>query len=163
MHWGRSRRISQEIKAASAFRMCLHTEAFSLASQPHLIAEVPRKKSKYQIHIPCGLCRAGGETHTSMLNGPTESHPTTSILVVTQPSLSSSIIFSCEYPFILFWSTLFRCHLQILQMPECFQCLAKDKTCLKGNWVFSNSWQEDLFTPVPNPKGPGGRAGFPVS
>lgn len=34
-----------------------------------------KENSKYQIHIPCGLCCVGGETHTSTGDGPTECHP----------------------------------------------------------------------------------------
>lgn len=44
-----------------------------------------KENSKDQIHIPCGLCCVGGETHRSTGDGPTDCHPNTAIWFSPSP------------------------------------------------------------------------------
>lgn len=95
MSWGeaKSHQLSQEIKAAPAFRMCLHTEAFSLASQPHGVAEVPRKiqniRSTFHVVSAVWVERPTRPGVMAPLSATHHCH-----LVLSQPSPSSPIIFS---------------------------------------------------------------------
>lgn len=136
MSWGeaKSHQLSQEIKAAPAFRMCLHTEAFSLASQPHGIAEVPRKIQNIgsTFHVVSAVW-VGRLTRPGVMAPLSATHHCH--LVLPQPSPSSPIIFSYEYPH---HSVLM--HTFQVPSPEYFHCVEKEKTCLHCNRVFSNSW-----------------------
>ena len=139
MSWGeaKSRQLSQEIKAAPAFRMCLHTEAFSLASQPHGVAEVPRKIQKIRSTFHVGSAVWVGRPTRPWVMAPLTAAPT--LPSGSHPALpSSSIIFSHKYPP---HSVLM--HTFQVPSPEYFHCVENEKASLHGNRVFSNSWWED--------------------
>jgi len=135
MSWeeAKSRQLSQEIKAAPAFRMYLHTEAFSLASQPHGIAEVPRKIQNIRstFHVVSAVW-VGRPTHPRVMAPLSVTHHCH--LVLPQPSPSSPVIFSYESHH---HSVLM--HTLQVPSPEYFHCVEKEKACLHYNRVFSNS------------------------
>lgn len=138
-----------------AARRCLHTEAFSLASQPHLISEVPRKNQK--IKPTFGFCCAGGETCISRLGGPAESCRTVPILVLPHASpillhhLFTSIASFCCNP-----------HFPGASL-ECSYCIEKENTCPSWRGASQIPSERTSLQAVPSPKGPEGGTGFPVN
>lgn len=129
--------------------------AFSLASQPHLISEVPRENQN--IKPTFGFCCAGGETCISRLGGPAESCRTVPILVLPHASpillhhLFTSIASFCCNP-----------HFPGASL-ECFYCIEKENTCPSWRGASQIPSERTSLQAVPNPKGPEGGTGFPVN